>query len=67
MLKDRVVERTCNLVHREVKLELACDENETTGFQTPSMIKACDSCHLCGVKNGTEYHWERCLFYGKAL
>lgn len=67
MLKERVVETFCNAVDREVRLELACNENETTGFESPSMIKSCDSCTQCGVATESGYHWERCVFYGKTF
>ncbi len=67
MLKERVVEKICNAVHREVTLELASNENDVTGYESASMIKACDSCSQCGVKTESGYHWERCQFYGKAL
>ncbi|EDY84346.1 hypothetical protein VDG1235_3977 [Verrucomicrobiia bacterium DG1235] len=67
MLKERTVKKICNAVHREVTLDLACAENDITGYESPSMIKACDSCHQCGVKTEQSMHWERCVFYGKAL
>lgn len=67
MLKERVVKKACNAVHREVTLELASDENDITGCESPGMIKACDSCTQCGVKTESGYHWERCVFYGRAL
>lgn len=67
MLKERVVKIDCNAVHREVILELACAENDDTGYESPSMINACDSCHKCGVQTESGLHWERCVFYGKTF
>ncbi len=67
MLKERVVEKVCNAVHREVRLELASSENDVTGYESPSMIKSCDSCARCGVKTESGFHWERCVFYGKTF
>lgn len=67
MIKEKTIKRNCSVLHSEVVLELAANENDQTGFESPSMISACDSCHRCGVKTNSQTHWERCVFYGKEL
>lgn len=67
MLKERVIQKVCSAVHQEVTLEVASSENDVTGYESPGMIRACESARKCGVETESGMHWERCVFYGKTF
>lgn len=67
MLKERIIERPCKVLRRNVKLAVAFSEDEDTGSRTPCMIEGCESYQLCGVKTEEGSQWTKCPFYGKAI
>ncbi|MDQ8204964.1 hypothetical protein [Pelagicoccus sp. SDUM812003] len=64
MLKERTLEIPCKIMNQDVRLSLACYEDENTSFHSPSMLSSCDCSRQCGVKTESCLRWERCAFYG---